>query len=82
MFMRAKIRLFSEISKCAKRTIQNSKLKSSKLSYTIACTPSVLSTAVAMAMISFRIVFQVSLFILFMVLRLISIISSVCSIKP
>lgn len=39
----------------------------SEVAYTIACTPSVLSTAVAMATISFSIVFQVSLFILFMV---------------
>ena len=50
--MRAKIRLFSEYS---------------KLAYTIACTPNVLSTAVATATISFSIVLQVSLFIFFMV---------------
>ena len=56
------------------RKAHNSKLniQHSRSAYTIACTPSVLSTAVAMATISFSIVFQVSLFILFMVLRLIS----------
>lgn len=57
MFMRAKIRLFSEYSKT----------QNSKLAYTIACTPNVLSTAVATATISFSIVLQVSLFIFFMV---------------
>ncbi len=57
MFMRAKIRLFSEYSKT----------QNSKLAYTIACTPNVLSTAVAIATISFSIVLQVSLFIFFMV---------------
>lgn len=55
--MRAKIRLFSEYSKT----------QNSKLAYTIACTPNVLSTAVATATISFSIVLQVSLFIFFMV---------------
>ena len=57
MFMRAKIRLFSEYSKT----------QNSKLAYTIACTLNVLSTAVATATISFSIVLQVSLFIFFMV---------------
>ena len=57
--MRAKIRLFSDNSKL--------KTQNSKLAYTIACTPNVLSTAVATATISFRIVLQVSLFIFFMV---------------
>ena len=51
------------------RAAHNSKLNIQHLrsAYTIACTPSVLSTAVAMATISFSIVFKVSLFILFMV---------------
>ena len=56
MFMRAKILIFFDNSKL--RTI---------FAYTIACTPSVLSTAVAMATISLSIVFIVSLFIIFMV---------------
>lgn len=43
------------------------KTQNSKLAYTIACTPNVLSTAVATATISFSIVLQVSLFIFFMV---------------
>lgn len=59
MFIRAKIRLFSEYSKL--------KIQNSKLAYTIACTPNVLSTTVATATISFSIVLQVSLFIFFMV---------------
>ena len=68
MFMRAKIRLFSEYSKT----------QNSKLAYTIACTPNVLSTAVATATISFSIVLQVSLFIFFMVFVCVTIIGCFC----